>query len=74
MPRILFGLGLFICDTATTLMTLLSGWGVVAIIVASIVSSISTLIVSSSLGSLLWPTYFWDTEQAEQAALENQAK
>lgn len=71
MPRILFGLGLFICDTATTLMTLLNGWGVVAIIVASIVSSISTLIVSSSLGSLLWPTYFWDTEQNE---LENQSR
>lgn len=65
MPRIMFGLSLFVCDTATTLMTLLNGWGALAIIIVSILSSVSTLIVSSSIGSLLWPTYFWDSPRAE---------
>lgn len=67
MPRIVFGFSLFVCDTATTLLTLLNGWGALAVIVVSVVSSISTLIVSSSLGSLLWPTYFWDTPQKESS-------
>jgi len=65
MPRLMFGLSLFVCDTATTIVTLLNGWGVLAIIIVSILSSISTLIVSSSIGSLLWPTYFWDSPRAE---------
>ncbi len=65
MPRMLFGFSLFICDTATTLLTLLNGWGAFAIIVVSVISSISTLIVSSSLGNLLWPTYFWDSPRQE---------
>jgi len=65
MPRIIFGFSLFICDTATTLITLLNGWGAIAIIAVSLISSISTLIVSSSLGSLLWPTYFWDSPASE---------
>jgi len=65
MPRIIFGFSLFICDTATTLITLLNGWGAIAIVVVSLLSSISTLIVSSSLGGLLWPTYFWDSPTSE---------
>lgn len=65
MPRIIFGFSLFVCDTATTLITLLNGWGAIAIIAVSLISSISTLIVSSSLGSLLWPTYFWDSPTSE---------
>jgi hypothetical protein len=69
MPRILFGFSLFVCDTATTLLTLLNGWGAIAIIFVSVVSSISTLIVSSSLGSLIWPTYFWDTPQQESSGV-----
>ncbi len=61
MPRIVFGLSLFICDTATTLLTLLNGWGALAIVAISLLSSIATLVVSSSLGNLIWPTYFWDS-------------
>jgi hypothetical protein len=65
MPRIVFGFSLFVCDAVTTLLTLLNGWGAVAVIFVSVVSSISTLIVSSSLGNLLWPTYFWDASRKE---------
>jgi len=65
MPRIIFGLSLFICDAATTMVTLLNGWGLIVVIAVSVISSISTLLVSSSLGSLLWPTYFWDTRTIE---------
>ncbi len=65
MSRVIFGLSLFVCDTATTLMTLLNGWGAFAIIAVAVISSISTLIVSSSLGSLLWPTYCWDPQAVQ---------
>lgn len=68
MPRIVFGFSLFVCDAATTLLTLLNGWGAVAVIAVSVVSSISTLVVSSSLGNLLWPTYFWDASRKESGS------
>lgn len=60
MSRLLVGSGFFLCDAAATVMSILNCSGSLLILSVSLFSSILLTMISSTVRSVLWPTYFWD--------------
>jgi hypothetical protein len=62
MPKFVVSFGFIVCDLATMMMTFLNGWGVLAIVAVSIISTISSALLTSTVGAVLWPSYFWESQ------------
>lgn len=59
MSRFL-GSGFLLLDGAATIVSILNYSGTVAFLVVSLLSSAAVTLTSSTIRSVLWPTYFWD--------------
>lgn len=67
MSRIL-GFAFFLLDGATTVLSALSGSSALALFAVTIVSSFIISILSATVRSVLFPTYFWD--QSNEAPMQ----
>ena len=56
----LVGSGFLLCDATATVASALSGWDGVGLFAVTLVSSIGFALMSQTVRSLLWPSYFWD--------------
>jgi|GEM_PF-5862740 len=61
----LMGLGFVLCDAAATCATVIYSSGAVVVLVTAFFTSCAVGLLSSTVRSLLWPTYFWDTSANE---------
>lgn len=54
------GLGFLAIDASASITTWLSSSSVLASLIFSAVSSVTLAMMSRTVRSVLWPTYFWD--------------
>lgn len=59
MSRML-GIGFIVGDLATAVATFLNASGLFVGVIFAVLTSIALAGLSSSIRSILWPTYFWD--------------
>ncbi len=56
----LVSLGFVMCDMMVTVLSALSGMSSIAFVTMTLVSSFTVSLLSKSVRSVFWPSYFWD--------------